>query len=72
MSTLKSGKYDLNQTALIITQTCGGYRDSNYGAFIRKTLADNGWGHIPVIALSASKVEQHTEFDWTFKIFICF
>ena len=51
---LESGKYDLNKTALIITQTGGGCRATNYIAFIRKALKDMGLSHIPVISLSAS------------------
>ena len=46
---LKSGKYDLDNTSVIITQTGGGCRATNYIAFIRKALKDMGYGHVPVI-----------------------
>lgn len=35
---LESGKYDLNKTALIMSQTGGGCRATNYIGFIRKAL----------------------------------
>ncbi len=52
MDALTSGKYDLNRTALLITQTGGGCRASNYIGFIRRALNKAGMGHIPVISLS--------------------
>lgn len=62
---LKSGKYDLNKTALMITQTGGGCRATNYIAFIRKALKDMGLSHIPVISLSASGLESNPGFKIT-------
>ncbi len=62
---LKSGKYDLNKTALMITQTGGGCRATNYIAFIRKALRDMGLGHIPVISLSAQGLESNPGFKIT-------
>lgn len=38
MEALLSGKYDLNKTAVVITQTGGGCRASNYIGFIRRAL----------------------------------
>ena len=49
---LMSGKYDLSKTALLITQTGGGCRASNYIGFIRRALEKAGLSHIPVISLS--------------------
>ena len=40
MKAIKSGKYDINNTSLIISQTAGGCRATNYIAFIRKALKD--------------------------------
>lgn len=51
MAALKSGRYDPNRTALIMVQTGGGCRASNYIAFIRKALAESGMEQIPVISL---------------------
>jgi predicted nucleotide-binding protein (sugar kinase/HSP70/actin superfamily) len=62
MSALRSGKYDLTKTALLITQTGGGCRATNYIAFLRKALLDAGMGHIPVISLNASGLEGNPGF----------
>ncbi len=61
MKALLSGKYDLDRTALIITQTGGGCRASNYIGFIRRALEKSGMGHIPVISLSAG-IEKNPGF----------
>ena len=53
MQALLSGRYDLNKVALIITQTGGGCRATNYIGFIRRALENAGMGHIPVISMSA-------------------
>ena len=47
-----SGRYDTDKLAVIITQTGGGCRATNYISLIRKALASVGLPHIPVIALS--------------------
>ena len=57
MDALHSGKYDLNKTALIITQTGGGCRASNYIHLLRKALEKDGLSHIPVISLNMSGLE---------------
>ena len=49
-----SGKYDLNRTAVLISQTGGGCRATNYIALIRKALKESGNPHIPVISLSVA------------------
>ncbi|MBU5669432.1 2-hydroxyacyl-CoA dehydratase [Peptoniphilus sp. MSJ-1] len=56
---IKSGKYDTNKIALLMSQTGGACRASNYVGFIRKALADAGYGHIPVIGLSFQQIESH-------------
>jgi len=50
--TLQSGEYDVNKTALMMTQTGGGCRASNYIFLLRKALKKAGFGNIPVISLS--------------------
>ena len=55
---LQSGKYDLNKTALIISQTGGGCRATNYIGFIRKALKDAGFGDIPVISFNFAGMEK--------------
>ncbi|MGP1437768.1 MAG: acyl-CoA dehydratase activase-related protein [Treponema sp.] len=62
---LQSGRYNLNETALIITQTGGGCRATNYIGFIRKALADANLSHVPVIALSHVGIEKHPGFKLT-------
>jgi len=58
MEALKSGEYDLNNTSLMITQTAGGCRATNYIGFIRKALKDTGLSHIPVISLNFAGLEK--------------
>ena len=52
MEAVTSGKYDTDKLAILITQTGGGCRATNYISLIRKALASIGLAHIPVIALS--------------------
>lgn len=65
MSALLSGKYDLNKVAVIITQTGGGCRASNYIGFIRRALEKAGMAHIPVISLSFTGLERNSGFKIT-------
>ncbi len=53
MQALVSGRYDLDKVALIITQTGGGCRATNYIGFIRRALENAGMGQVPVISMSA-------------------
>lgn len=59
ISALKSGKYDINKTALLMTQTGGGCRASNYIHLIRKALENSGFSEVPAIGLSVSGIEKH-------------
>ena len=52
MEAVMSGRYDTDKLAVIITQTGGGCRATNYISLIRKALASVGLSHVPVIALS--------------------
>ncbi len=65
MDALHSGSYDLDKTALILSQTGGGCRASNYIHLLRKALKADGLGHIPVISFSASGMEKHSGFQLT-------
>ncbi|WP_199825307.1 2-hydroxyacyl-CoA dehydratase [Gorillibacterium timonense] len=65
MAALKSGEYDLNRTAVMMTQTGGGCRATNYVALLRKALQDAGMGHVPVVAVSAAGIEKHPGFKPT-------
>jgi len=64
VSALQSGKYDTNKTALLITQTGGGCRASNYIFLLRKALKKAGLAHIPVISLSMG-MEKNPGFGLT-------
>jgi predicted nucleotide-binding protein (sugar kinase/HSP70/actin superfamily) len=59
MDALLSGKYDLNRVAVMITQTGGGCRATNYIGFIRRALEKADMAQIPVISLSASGLEKN-------------
>ncbi|MBR6326369.1 MAG: 2-hydroxyacyl-CoA dehydratase [Lachnospiraceae bacterium] len=63
MQALLTGKYDLNRTALIITQTGGGCRATNYIGFIRRALRKAGMEQIPVISLNLGGIEVNPGFD---------
>ncbi len=65
---LQSGKYNPDKTALIMFQTGGGCRASNYINLIRKALRKAGYGHIPVISFSFSGLEKHPGFKLTVPI----
>ncbi len=62
---LQSGKYDLNKTALIMSQTGGGCRATNYIGFIRKALKDAGFENIPVISFNIVGMEKMPGFKIT-------
>ena len=65
---LESGKYDLNKTALIMSQTGGGCRATNYIGFIRKALKDAGFANIPVISFNVVGMEKMPGFKITPKL----
>ena len=62
MRALNSGEYDLENTSVIMSQTGGGCRATNYIAFIRKALKDADMEHIPVISLNAVGLEKNSGF----------
>lgn len=62
---LNSGKYDVHHTALLITQTGGGCRASNYIHLLRKALKKAGYGFVPVISLNMSGLEKNSGFKLT-------
>lgn len=65
MDAILSGKYDTNKIAVIISQTGGGCRASNYIGFIRRALEKAGYGHIPVISVNLSGLEDNPGFQIT-------
>ncbi len=65
MEAVLSGKYNTDKLAIIMTQTGGCCRASNYIGFIRRALEKAGLGHIPVISLNANKMETNPGFKIT-------
>ncbi len=63
MHALQSGEYDLNKTAVIMSQTGGACRATNYIALLRKALQDAGMQQVPVLSLNASGLEKHPGFE---------
>ncbi|MCL2403970.1 MAG: 2-hydroxyacyl-CoA dehydratase [Defluviitaleaceae bacterium] len=69
MNALFSGEYDLNNVSVIMSQTGGGCRASNYIAFFRKALEKAGMEHIPVVSLSAMGLEKNPGFKFSASMF---
>lgn len=65
---IESGKYDPHKVALILFQTGGGCRASNYISLLRKALKKAGYGYIPVISFSLSGIEKHSGWNITLPI----
>ena len=65
MDALLSGKYDPDKTAMILFQTGGGCRASNYISLLRKALQKAGYPQVPVISLSVAGLEEHPGFQLT-------
>ncbi len=65
---LKSGKYDPNNTSVMITQTGGGCRASNYVGFLRKALKEAGFDKVPVISLNYVGLESNPGFTISYSM----
>ena len=65
MQAVQSGKYDTKRLAIMMTQTGGCCRASNYVSFIRRALNKAGYKHIPVISLNANGMEKNSGFKFT-------
>lgn len=59
---LKSGKYDLNNTSVIISQTGGGCRATNYVGFLKKAMREAGFSNVPIISLNTVGMEKQPGF----------
>ena len=62
MDALLSGKYDLNKVAVVMSQTGGGCRATNYVGFIRRALAKAGMEQVPVISVNMAGIESNPGF----------
>lgn len=67
---LKSGNYDPDHTALLLSQTGGGCRASNYIHLLRKALVQAGFEHVPVISVNFSQLEKNSGFKLTPKMLL--
>ena len=65
ISALKSGEYDLNKTAVFMSQTGGGCRASNYVALLRKALKELDMEQVPVISFNLAGLEKNPGFKIT-------
>jgi len=65
ISALQSGRYDLNRVAVMISQTGGSCRATNYMGFLKKAIMDAGFGYVPIISLNASGFEKQEGFKMT-------
>ena len=65
---LQSGEYDVNKTAIIMSQTGGGCRATNYIGFIRKALKDAGFEQVPVISFNVVGMEKNPGFKITISL----
>lgn len=68
ISALKSGKYNIHKTAVLISQTGGSCRATNYIGFLKKALKDSGFANIPVLSLNSMGYEAQEGFKITFKL----
>ncbi|MGI6206076.1 MAG: acyl-CoA dehydratase activase-related protein [Anaerovoracaceae bacterium] len=68
INTLKSGKYDLNRTAVLMSQTGGGCRASNYIALLRKALKENGMEQVPVVSINYVGLEKNPGMKFSAKM----
>jgi len=68
ISALKSGKYDLNKTAVLMSQTGGGCRASNYVALLRKAFVDLDMEQIPVVSVNVTGIEKNPGFKLSLRM----
>ena len=68
MDALLSGKYDLDHTAIMMTQTGGGCRASNYVGFIRRALRKAKMSQIPVVSINVNGMEKNPGLKFTFPL----
>ena len=68
INALKSGKYDPNKTALIISQTGGGCRATNYVGFLKKGLREAGFPNVPIISLNVLGMEKQPGFKISYRL----
>ncbi len=65
INAIQSGQYDTDKLAIVLTQTGGCCRASNYLNFIRRALEKMNLGHIPVISINANGMEKNSGFHYS-------
>lgn len=70
LKAIQSGKYDLNNLSILISQTGGGCRASNYIGFIRRALKKINMEHIPVISVSVNNIEKNPGWKYSYKFVV--
>ena len=65
MAALNSGKYDVNNTSVMITQTGGACRATNYVGMIKKALKEGGYPQVPIISINLVGMEKNPGFKYT-------
>ncbi len=68
LQAIRSGEYDTRRIALMISQTGGGCRATNYIAFLRKALVDAGLDHIPIVSFNMDGLDKNPGFRLTRKM----
>ncbi|MDD6193065.1 MAG: acyl-CoA dehydratase activase-related protein, partial [Lachnospiraceae bacterium] len=68
MAAIESGDFDMSKTAVLISQTGGGCRASNYIGFYRRALSKAGYPDVPVISLNLNGLEKNPGFKLTPKL----
>lgn len=68
ISALRSGKYDVHKTAVLISQTGGSCRATNYIGFLKKALRDSGFANVPVLSLNSMGYEAQEGFKITLNL----
>lgn len=63
---LRSGEYDLNRTAVMLSQTGGACRASNYLGFLRRALAEAGLSHVPILSANMEGLDEQPGFQINF------
>lgn len=68
MAAVMSGDYDMTHTAILISQTGGGCRATNYIGFIRRALIKAGYPDVPVISINMVGLEKNPGFTLSPKL----
>ena len=68
VNALQSGEYDLNDVSVVISQTGGMCRATNYIGMLRKAMRDAGFGQVPILSVNASGMEKNPGFKLTNKL----